>query len=52
MAFSFKRFENLRDVILIKLSRLVDERGWFGETYKRSEFAAQGIKLEFVQDNH
>ena len=29
-----------------------DDRGWFTETYKRSEFAEHGISVQFVQDNH
>ncbi|MGC9019580.1 MAG: dTDP-4-dehydrorhamnose 3,5-epimerase, partial [Candidatus Bipolaricaulaceae bacterium] len=29
-----------------------DERGFFMETYKYSEFAAFGIRERFVQDNH
>lgn len=29
-----------------------DHRGWFLETYKHSEFAAAGIDVSFVQDNH
>jgi dTDP-4-dehydrorhamnose 3,5-epimerase len=29
-----------------------DERGFFLETYRRSEFAEHGIEDEFVQDNH
>lgn len=29
-----------------------DERGFFMEAYKKSEFAALGFKEEFVQDNH
>ncbi len=29
-----------------------DNRGWFTETYKLSEFARHGISVNFVQDNH
>lgn len=29
-----------------------DERGWFVETYKKSEFEKEGINIDFVQDNH
>ena len=52
MPFSFKRFESLPDLVLIQAPTFVDERGWFGEAYKKSEFAAQGIAVDFVQDNH
>lgn len=29
-----------------------DERGFFMESYKRSDFAAAGLDVEFKQDNH
>jgi dTDP-4-dehydrorhamnose 3,5-epimerase len=29
-----------------------DERGFFLETYRRTTFAAAGLDVEFVQDNH
>ena len=40
------------DVIVIEPSVFPDERGFFMETYKRSEFAARGISETFVQCNH
>src|SRR2546428_11862346 len=40
------------DVILIEPKALGDDRGWFMETYKRSEFEANGIRVGFRQDNH
>ena len=52
MPFKFKRFETLPDVMLIEPQMFPDDRGWFAETYKRSDFEAQGITLDFVQDNH
>jgi len=52
MPFKFKRFETLPDVMLIEPQVFPDERGWFAETYKRNEFEAQDITLDFVQDNH
>ena len=51
MTFRFSRLE-IPDVILIEGSNLKDDRGFFRETYKRSEFAAAGIPFLFVQDNH
>jgi dTDP-4-dehydrorhamnose 3,5-epimerase len=42
----------LPEVILIKPKVHGDERGFFMESYKKSEFAANGINTEFVQDNH
>src|SRR5215210_6595061 len=37
---------------LIKPRLIGDERGFFVETYRRSEFAELGIGEEMVQDNH
>ncbi|ABK14743.1 dTDP-4-dehydrorhamnose 3,5-epimerase [Methanothrix thermoacetophila] len=51
MPFSFKRLD-IYDVILIEPRVFRDERGFFMESYKHSEFAAFGIKERFVQDNH
>ncbi len=39
-------------VILIKPKRFEDSRGWFAVTYNRERFAALGVDVEFVQDNH
>jgi dTDP-4-dehydrorhamnose 3,5-epimerase len=38
-------------VILIEAKVSTDERGFFVETYKRSEFVKDGIACTFVQDN-
>ena len=42
----------LPDVIIIEPRVFSDERGLFLETYKRSEFAANGIRDLFVQCNY
>lgn len=39
------------DVKLIRTSRVADTRGYFCETYVRSNFAAHGLGQDFVQDN-
>lgn len=39
-------------VQLILPKRHGDTRGWFTETYNRNTFAALGIDVTFVQDNH
>lgn len=49
--FEFRKLE-IPGVILIVPQVYHDERGFFLETYKKREFAAAGIRVEFVQDNH
>jgi dTDP-4-dehydrorhamnose 3,5-epimerase len=50
MPFKFERLSIL-DVIVITPTVFRDERGFFMEAYKKSEFAAAGIPERFVQDN-
>lgn len=40
------------EVILIEPKVFRDERGFFLESYQKQRFAEQGIRAEFVQDNH
>jgi len=51
MPFTFEKQE-IEDVILVKPKVFGDERGFFMESYKKSEFYENGIKVEFNQDNH
>ena len=51
MPFEFKKLE-IPEVILVEPLEFKDHRGFFMETYKRSEFEANGIPVEFVQDNY
>lgn len=51
MTFEFKRLA-IPDVILVEPKVFDDERGFFLEGYKKSEFFANGIDVEFNQDNH
>ena len=51
MPFQFSRLA-IRDVVLIEPTVFPDERGFFVESYKYSEFSAFGINERFVQDNH
>lgn len=49
--FTFTRLD-IPDVILVEPKVFTDERGFFMEDYKYSEFCAFGINDRFVQDNH
>jgi dTDP-4-dehydrorhamnose 3,5-epimerase len=51
MPFSFQSLE-IPDVILIEAKAFVDERGFFMETYKKSDFEEHGIPHRFNQDNY
>jgi dTDP-4-dehydrorhamnose 3,5-epimerase len=50
MPFHFERLE-IPDIILVEPRVFQDDRGFFMEAYKYSEFAAAGIPDRFVQDN-
>ena len=50
MPFEFER-QKIRDVILVKPKVFGDNRGYFMEAYKKSDFFANGIDVEFNQDN-
>jgi dTDP-4-dehydrorhamnose 3,5-epimerase len=50
MPFRFQRLE-IPDVILVSARQYADDRGYFLESYKQSEFAENGIPWAFVQDN-
>jgi dTDP-4-dehydrorhamnose 3,5-epimerase len=51
MPFEFQRTK-IPDVILIKPKVFDDDRGFFLETYKKSDFKKAGIDVDFVQMNH
>ena len=42
----------LPGVLVVEPVVFRDERGFFLEVYNAGKFAAQGLELEFVQDNH
>ena len=50
MAFEFVKLE-IDGTFRIKPKIFADERGYFTETYKRSDFERVGIKADFRQDN-
>jgi len=51
MPFTFTKLE-IPDVVLIEPKVFEDERGFFMETYKESEFFKFGIRKKFIQENH
>jgi dTDP-4-dehydrorhamnose 3,5-epimerase len=51
MPFEFINL-SISDVIMIKPKVFQDDRGFFAETYKYSDFLKYGIKENFFQDNH
>ena len=51
MPFAFERTA-IEGVIIIEAKIFCDDRGFFMEAYKRSEFAKAGITQDFVQENH
>src|SRR3989338_4022761 len=50
MPFTFKRLQ-IPDVILIEPKTFSDNRGFFFESYKESDFVSNGINKKFIQDN-
>ncbi len=50
--FEFKQLKSVKDARLILPAVHKDERGFFLESYKKSDFQKNGISQEFVQDNH
>ncbi len=50
MPFSFKRL-SMPDIILVELQSFPDDRGFFFESFKESEFLSGGIDKKFIQDN-
>ena len=51
MPFIFKPTA-LPGVVVIEPEVFPDDRGFFMETYKKSDFIAAGLDVDFVQENH
>ncbi len=51
MPFKFEHQE-IYDIILVKPEVFGDNRGFFLESYKRSDFISNGVSVDFNQDNH
>ncbi len=50
MSFTFEPLK-IRDVVVVRPQRHLDDRGFFMEVYREEAFAAAGITARFVQDN-
>jgi len=50
MPFTFKQL-NIPDIVLVQPKSFSDDRGFFFESFKESEFLSGGIDKKFVQDN-
>jgi dTDP-4-dehydrorhamnose 3,5-epimerase len=49
----FERIDTKIDGLVVVQPKVIsDDRGFFFETYRRTEYARLGIDVEFVQDNH
>lgn len=51
MPFTFKKLE-IDGLLLVEPRVFADERGFFLESYKESDFFENGMPYKFVQDNH
>jgi len=51
MPFEFSETK-LQGLLIVQPRKFGDDRGFFMETYKKSDFVSAGIKEEFCQDNH
>lgn len=51
MPFEFEKL-GIDGLVLVKPKVFSDNRGFFMESYKKTDFTENGINAEFVQDNH
>jgi dTDP-4-dehydrorhamnose 3,5-epimerase len=42
----------IEDILVVVPTKQADHRGFFSETYRNDVLAAEGVKINFVQDNH
>ncbi|MDI4232968.1 dTDP-4-dehydrorhamnose 3,5-epimerase [Bradyrhizobium sp. Arg237L] len=54
MAARLMQFERLKipELLLVSPKKHGDQRGFFSETFRADSFAAHGLEVAFVQDNH
>ena len=51
MPFTFTKL-SIPDVIIVEAKSFPDDRGYFKEIFKESNFIENGINIKFVQDNY
>jgi len=51
MNFNFRHL-SIQGIILVETKKYKDNRGFFTEIFKRSEFSNHGIRNSFLQDNY
>ena len=51
MPFNFTKLD-IKDVVLVEPKVFSDGRGYFLETFKKSDFTKEGLEADFVQDNY
>jgi len=51
MPFVFNKCE-IPGLVIVEPRAFADDRGFFLESYKKSDFVKNGIDIEFMQDNH
>ena len=51
MPFVFNKCE-IHGLVIIEPRAFADDRGFFLESYKKTDFIKNGIAVEFLQDNH
>src|SRR5450759_2437917 len=50
-AMLIERF-NIKDIFVVVPTKRVDHRGFFSEAYRSEALAAEGVRADFVQENH
>lgn len=52
MPFRFRHDPTIPDIVHVEAIVFEDDRGWFAEVYRASDFASHGIVGPFVQTDH
>jgi dTDP-4-dehydrorhamnose 3,5-epimerase len=52
LPFTFRTDTEIADLVVITPRVFPDERGFFLESYKETDFLTSGVNYRFIQDNH